>query len=150
MILPGWEEGVLHGFSDASQSGYACVIYLCVVYADTTVNVVLVNSRTKVAPLKSYHTQVGVVWCALLAKTLNYVAEQLKLPVADFAWTDSTIILCWIKISPIKLKVFESNRVSQILDHLPAGQWRYVSTKNNPADLASRGVYPNNMLQAGL
>ena len=73
---------VLHGFSDASLSGYACVIYLCVVYTDTTVNVVLVYSRTKLAPLKSVTIpKLELCGAFFLAKTLNYVAEQLKLPV---------------------------------------------------------------------
>ena len=42
----------MHGFSDASQSAYAAVVYLRVVCEDTTIATVLVASKTKVAPLK--------------------------------------------------------------------------------------------------
>jgi len=86
----------LHGFSDASQDGYARVIYLRVVYTDATVNVALVYSKSKVAPLKSFTIpKLKLCGALILAKTLCYVAEQLQLPVSDsFAWTDSTIVLC--------------------------------------------------------
>ena len=36
--------------------------------------------------------------------------------------------------------MFVANRVQQIKDHTNTSQLRYVATKENPADLASRGV----------
>lgn len=38
-----------------------------------------------------------------------------------------------------KWKPFVRNRVATIQDVLPASQWNYVSTSDNPADVVSRG-----------
>ena len=43
---------VLHGFADASRLGYACAVYIRVVYTDRTISTALVYSKMKVAPLK--------------------------------------------------------------------------------------------------
>ena len=44
----------LHGFADASEKGYAAVIYLPAFYTDSTVSVCLITSKTKVAPIKRH------------------------------------------------------------------------------------------------
>ena len=41
----------LHGFSDASEHAYASVVYLCMVCIDSGVQVVLITSKMKVAPI---------------------------------------------------------------------------------------------------
>ena len=49
----GVQDMQLHGFSDASQQGYGGVIYLRVLYSDSTIGVSLVIAKTRVAPLKT-------------------------------------------------------------------------------------------------
>ena len=46
---------------------------------------------------------------------------------------------------PAKIKVFVGNRVSEILELTPPSIWRHVSSKDNPADCASRGLYPDQL-----
>ena len=41
----------LHGFSDASQTAYGCVIYLRALHQDTSISVRIILAKTKVAPL---------------------------------------------------------------------------------------------------
>lgn len=38
-----------------------------------------------------------------------------------------------------------ANRVAAIQELMPPGQWRYVSTLENPADLATRGISPSDL-----
>lgn len=57
-----------------------------------------------------------------------------------YAWTDSSVTLAWISTPPYKLKTFVSNRVAEIQGNLRAECWRYVRSKQNPADYASRGL----------
>lgn len=63
-----------------------------------------------------------------------------------YAWTDSTIVLAWIRSHPNKWKTFVSNRISEIHDTLKPEVWRHVGTKDNPADGATRGIEPSNLI----
>ena len=63
-----------------------------------------------------------------------------------YAWTDSTIVLAWIQGNPRRFKIYVANRVAQIVDLIPAQHWGHVISKENPADCASRGIYPSDLL----
>ncbi|GFS77636.1 uncharacterized protein NPIL_210741 [Nephila pilipes] len=41
---------------------------------------------------------------------------------------------------PRNWKPFIANRISKILDLIPRNRWQYIPTKENPADIGSRGV----------
>ena len=40
-----------HVFSDASKDAYAAVIYVCSDYADGSISMILVASKTKIVPI---------------------------------------------------------------------------------------------------
>ncbi len=87
----------------------------------------------------------------LLSKILVTVANVLSVPLADvFAWSDSTIVLCWLSMSPARLKPYVYNRVMDTVSRIPSTHWRYVSTNSNPADVASRGASPSDLISFGL
>ena len=52
-------------------------------------------------------------------------------------WLDSTVALHWI-LAAGDCKQFVSNRVRKIRSHEQI-QWRHIPTRENPADLGSRG-----------
>jgi hypothetical protein len=82
----------------------------------------------------------------MLAKLVTKVRTALTIKIdTTILWCDSTIALCWIKRKPRILKTFVSNRVSQIQDLTENDLWRYISTKQNPADLVSRGISPRQL-----
>ena len=54
-----------------------------------------------------------------------------------YAWSDSTVTLHWLKDNG-DYKVFICNRVAKIKEK-DFINWKYVPTKQNPADLGSRG-----------
>ncbi|GFU49374.1 integrase catalytic domain-containing protein [Trichonephila clavipes] len=61
-----------------------------------------------------------------------------------------TRLLCsktWIKTEPHKLKTFVSNRVAEIQALSKDYNWKHVSSKNNPADLISRGCNVDELLK---
>lgn len=67
-------------------------------------------------------------------------------------WTDSEIFLYWVHKQPAQLKMYVANRVQQIREaSIDLGfQWRHVPTATNPADLASRGVMPADLINQQL
>ncbi|XP_059056265.1 uncharacterized protein LOC131850114 [Achroia grisella] len=132
----------LHGFCDASNEAYAAVVYLRVVNRQGEIKVMLIASKTKVAPLKQISIpRLELCGAVLLTRLLIEVAEIMKLNKTNtYAWTDSTIVLAWLNSRPTRWKTFVANRVSEIITSLEPSQWAHVSSKYNPADCASRGV----------
>ena len=139
----------LHSFADASMSAFTCVIYLRVLYTDASVSVLLVYSKTKVAPLKVISIpKLELCGVILLVKTLEYVSAILKFPIhKTFAWTNSTAVLGWLHTTPQRLHTFVANRVSWAIESLPFDRWRYIPTSYNPADVTSRGAAPSQLIK---
>ena len=56
-------------------------------------------------------------------------------------WSDSTSVLRWIyNRNKEQNKMFVANRIHEILEHSRKPEWRYVSTKEIPADEGTRGL----------
>ena len=55
-------------------------------------------------------------------------------------WTDSTVALGYIRNQTSRFKPFVANRLATIHELTALEEWRYVPSKENPADLASRGI----------
>ncbi|XP_060810689.1 uncharacterized protein LOC106143274 [Amyelois transitella] len=142
----------LHRFSDASNAGYAAVIYIRCVTMENEVYTHLVTAKTKVAPIKQISIpRLELCAAVLVTKLLLEVSETLNINKSDIhAWTDSTIVLAWLSDHPSRWKSFVANRTSEILTLINATQWSYVSTKENPADCASRGMSPSEFLENSL
>lgn len=137
----------LHGFCDASEKGYGAAVYLRTVTSTGEVDVRLVMGKSKVAPLRTRMTipKLELSGAALLTRLLNHTMTVLRGSIAlsdtVYAWTDSQIVLCWLKASVHKLETFVANRVSQIVSSEVPLVWRHVPGEMNPADCASRGCH---------
>lgn len=58
------------------------------------------------------------------------------------------MVLGYIANESRRCHVFVANRVQQIQDSTSVEQWRYVETKSNPADDASRGTGVRELLKS--
>ncbi|XP_047540908.1 uncharacterized protein LOC125073870 [Vanessa atalanta] len=135
----------LHAFSDASHMAYAAVVYLRVIDEHNNVYVNLVTAKTKVAPIEKEVSIPRLELCGatLAAKLLHEVSQVMEIPKSDmFAWTDSTVVLAWLRGPVNRWVTYVSNRVSHILTIMNFEQWAHVPTNVNPADCASRGLKP--------
>ncbi|XP_036342992.1 uncharacterized protein LOC118752244, partial [Rhagoletis pomonella] len=94
-----------------------------------------------VAPLKTKSLpRLELLVAHLLAKLWSRIAPMLNRPIDSITfWTDSEIVLHWIKTHPSTLQTFVANRVSEIQELTQSASWRHVPTKQNPADQVSRG-----------
>ena len=57
-----------------------------------------------------------------------------------FVWVDSTTVIKWCQCTLKQLKQFVRNRIDKILEITEEKAPKYVRTKENPADVASRGI----------
>ncbi|XP_065094195.1 uncharacterized protein LOC135714754, partial [Ochlerotatus camptorhynchus] len=74
------------------------------------------------------------------------VKDSTRLAVQTFFWTDSTCVLRWIESTPATWTTFVANRVAKIQTLTEGWQWRHVPGRDNPADLISRGVSPEDIV----
>ncbi|CAI6345551.1 unnamed protein product [Macrosiphum euphorbiae] len=150
----------LLGFADASIKGYAAVVYLRLVNTAGDISVKFITCKTKVAPLKSAAVdeslsipRLELCGALLLAQTLHHVQSVLSTEVSISrlrAWSDSSVVLSWLTTDQKQFKIFVTNRVAKIRQLLPDCVWSYVSTLDNPADPASRGLMPKLMLSSSI
>jgi hypothetical protein len=103
--------------------------------------------KNKVAPLKIITIPILELSAAvLLSQLLNKVKNNLNITINDCCyWTDSTIVLCWIKMQTNLLKTFVAHRVATIQNLTSSDNWRYINSTENPADILSRGTSPQKL-----
>ncbi|KRY43585.1 hypothetical protein T03_6748, partial [Trichinella britovi] len=131
----------LHAFGDASKLAYGAAVYLVAIDKDGKRTVNLVLAKAKVAPLKQVTLpRLELMAAFTAAKLIAFAKNNIGIRVDELnCWSDSEITLCWIKNSTQKLKPFIQNRVEVIRQLTSPVLWRHCPTKNNPADLLSRG-----------
>ena len=139
----------LHGFADASLKAYGAVVYMRSTYANHPPLISLIISKTRVAKLKpSTVPRQELCAAVLLTELLTEVKGILQIPDTDIhCWSDSSIVLSWLDGHPRDYKVFVTNRVNAILQVTSPHSWRHVPTAENPADCASRGLMPGELLK---
>ncbi|XP_039310248.1 uncharacterized protein LOC105205076 [Solenopsis invicta] len=149
-IIPNHKIIQIHGFCDASKAGYGACLYLRSTDQNNKIHCHLLCAKNRVAPLKTVTIpRLELCGALLLAKLYGEVRKAVKLnPNKVILWSDSMIVLHWIRTSPQRLKTYVSHRVAQIQELTNPQIWRHVNSKNNPADALSRGqlltVFLNN------
>ena len=133
----------MHCFCDASEKAFAAVIYF-VVHSDDQVHSKLIASKSKVAPIKTISIpRLELCGAVVLSRLVTYVLKKSeRAPSRVHCWSDSKVVLAWLKGHPSRWKTFVANGVDKISTTLPEVEWRHVVTADNTADLASRGVSP--------
>ncbi|XP_075223913.1 uncharacterized protein LOC142325766 [Lycorma delicatula] len=93
----------IHGFSDASEKAYEVCLYMRTVAENGEVNVMLICSKARVAPLKlTLLPRLELCGALLLAQLLQKTLKALDLFNINniTLWTDSTIVLHWLNSPP--------------------------------------------------
>lgn len=147
VVLPNAEKIETYGLSDISELGYGACIYLA-----STVNgnreIKLLTAKSRVAPIKKQPLlQLELLAAHLLAELVFKIKSILDIEIhKTIYFTDSTIVLAWLKTEPCQLKTFVTNRVAKISEISNINDWRHVKSKNNAADIIWRGLSPKEIL----
>lgn len=142
----------LHCFSDASNDAYGACIYARSEDKLGNITVRLITAKSRVAPIKSI-TLPCLELCGTLlsAKLTRKVITALQIRIDQiFYYTDSTIVLSWLAAEPATWKTFVCNRISEIQTLTDVNQWYHIPSKENLADLISRGMSSEDMLDSTL
>jgi hypothetical protein len=135
----------LHGFADASEAAYGACLYIRSVDVLGNITSKLLCSKSRVAPLKRLSLpRLELCAAMLLADMYQASLKALKLSFNKTKfWTDSMVVLAWLRSLAVRWKTFGANRVSHIQETTNIEDWNHVNSKENPEDLVSRGVKAN-------
>lgn len=165
ICVPRWiRQGPLgkmqiHGFCDASTKAYGAAVYARVVDEGGKVHVHLLTAKSKVAPLNGTTIpRLELCSALLLIRLMRRLKGSFARTTIEgiHCWSDSQITVYWLYGAQQgrgrKLKVFVANRVSEIMatSQELGARWHWVSGKDNPADMASRGIFPSPLISAKL
>ncbi|UYV82307.1 hypothetical protein LAZ67_21001675 [Cordylochernes scorpioides] len=138
----------IHTFVDASSEAYAAVVFLRTRVGDK-VEVHMMAAKSRVAPLKRPTIpRLELLACVVGARLNKMIFEALELKdIKNVFWSDATTALAWIKRDD-QWGTFVGNRVKEICRLSDPGNWRYVPSECNPADLPSRGCSLSRLIQS--
>lgn len=143
----------LHGFCDSSRLAYGASVYARCSDDHGKIHVNIITSKTKVAPLKELTIpRLELCGATLLCRLMVKVKKALShLEITnEFLWTDSTIVLAYLSSPPRRWQTFVANRCSEIIESFPINHWRHIRSKDNPADIASRGIPAGDLVNHNL
>ncbi|XP_062538717.1 uncharacterized protein LOC134206991 [Armigeres subalbatus] len=136
----GYRTAELHIFVDASEEAFAAVAYFRIV-EETRVRCSLVSAKTKVAPLKLLSIPrlelSAAVLGARLSKSVieNHTLQSIS---RKTFWSDSCTFLSWLRADPRKYRQFVAFRLTEIHDLTQVDEWRWVPSRMNVADEATK------------
>lgn len=160
LTIPRWygfprnTPTALHIFADASTAGYGAVMYLV---SQEQPIVAFVQSKSRVANKRKVQTiprlelqglLIGVRMGDAYLEAVQGYSSVIRLCL----WTDSSTAWHWVHNESRRYKEYIRNRldeVKEMLEKYPDLQpeVRWVGTKENPADLISRGTDSGEHLQ---
>ncbi|XP_062538632.1 uncharacterized protein LOC134206902 [Armigeres subalbatus] len=125
----------MHTFVDASENGFAAVIYLRF-QEEKTVECALAGAKCRVAPLKFLSIPRSELQAAVIGVRLaDTIFQSLSVKVQKrYFWTDSRDVMCCLHSDHRRYSQYVGVRISEILETTNLADWRWVPTKLNVAD----------------
>ena len=136
------EPPILCVFADASRGAFGTCVYLRSKESTGAVNVRFVAAKSRVAPLKDLTIPRLELQAAVLASRLcKSIENEVRIPLQEsILFTDSEIVLAWIRNQGRRLKPFVSSLVGEIQSNIQPAQWKHIPSEHNVADDVSRGI----------
>ncbi len=137
----------IHIFCDASAEAYAAVAYAVAHFDSEPPSSRLLLSRGRVAPIKQVSIPRLELMAAEMALSLAFcIVAAYSLPMSEVNfWSDSATVLCWLHNDTRVLTTFVGTRTAKIQRATAISNWRHVPSTQNPADIPSRGLLPDQL-----
>ena len=129
-------------FCDTSRVAFGTCAYVRWKLFEGKFGVRFVAARSRVAPLKELTIPRLELQAAVMASRLGktIITESRILFEAVIYFSDSRVVLTWIKGQPRSYKPFVSSRISEIQDKSQPDQWFHCPTLLNVADDLTKGI----------
>ena len=137
----------LHLFSDSSKSAYGFCGYRRA-QKGSTVDLRFLFAKSRVIPAEAektrHHNSIPRFELTACKVSADFYEKYERLAGESyervFFWTDSQCALGQIHDRKLRHETFVANRLSIIKAKTNVRDWHYVNTKDNPADITSRGL----------
>ncbi|XP_061819927.1 uncharacterized protein [Nerophis lumbriciformis] len=132
----------LHNFSDASLEGYGACSYLRAISKEGKISCSLVMGKARVAPTKQTTIpRLELSSAVTSVRNADVIKRELEIEnLKEYYWSDSQVVLAYISNDAKRFHTFVANRIQRIRQSTSPEKWQHVSSENNPADHASRGL----------
>ena len=134
-------------FSDASEKAFGCCVYVTWKIDDKSYKSTLLISKGKIAPLKV----VSIVHLELSAAVL---AKRIRMTIIKHCrWKfdriihiiDSEIVRAMISKESYGFNTFAATHIGEIQSNTNPSEWFWTDSRNNVADILTRGVQPQHI-----
>ncbi|XP_055914411.1 uncharacterized protein LOC129947754 [Eupeodes corollae] len=156
-VIVGKRNVEIHIFADASQYAFGAVAYARTRDDIGNIFVRFLCAKNRVAPLNNKNQneltipKLELTAALVAARLLDYMQKNLRVEFNDaYLWTDSKISWFWITGSSKRWKPYIENRVREIRSICDVSKWRHCPGLENPADLVTRGINANALINSSL
>ena len=126
-------------FSDASNEAFGACAYIRWQTKSNKYDTRLIAAKSTVAPLTIPRLELQAA--VLATRLYQSIAEESRLQFEKVTFfSDSNIVLSWIRSQAREFKPFVSARVAEIQSNSDPSQWRHMPGELNVADDISRGI----------
>ena len=139
---PADSQPTLCVFADASQDAFGACAYIRWEIEMDKFDIRFIAAKSRVAPLKHLTIPRLELQAAVLASRLqSTIKEESRFQFKEtFIFTDSAIVLAWVRGKVRRYKPFVSSRVGEIQSQTDPAQWKHIPSRHNVADDVSRGI----------
>lgn len=145
------ESFELHIFCDASAKAYGAAAYLRVIHPTMPTRSFLLFSKSRVSPTTTMTIPKLELTALLLGvRIFHFLVKELEVPLANTViWGDSQCVLHWVRANR-HVSVYVDNRVREIRSVPPDLIFAHIPTEENPADILSRGMQPEELQNSSM
>ncbi|XP_046868890.1 uncharacterized protein LOC124461406 [Drosophila willistoni] len=129
----------IHVFVDAGEDAYSAVAYFRI-EQNNQILLSLVSAKSKVAPLQPLSIPRLELQAAVTgARLMKNIIAQHEIDFEEcYLWTDSKTVLAWLDGDPRRYQQYVMFRIAEICELTEARNWRWVPSKLNVADIATK------------